>query len=166
MKKRIWSNGYEAIKSIADDTKEENPDLAGDVIWAMADELNEEYFMEDMESLRKEIGDMIIIADLDLWDGHRTAIKEVSGSIADLPSICVGEIMDWYVEDGEMWIDDKHHDGTNRYRIRAWKDGVSRLAKDCFHYILEKGALTEDDIENLTRPLGSVVAKAYGWKED
>ena len=66
-------------------------------------------------------------------------------------------------EDGDFRCDDVHHDGTNHYLYRAFRDGVS---EDQMHDLEDKiylGTASHEDIERITRRLGDEIGKVYGW---
>lgn len=91
--------------------------------------------------------------------------KEIpSGNIRD----CLYSQYDyttWYVDDkGDFRCRDIHHDGTNRYLYRAYKDGISEYQKDRLKEKLYEGTATRADVERVTRRLGDEIGKVYGWE--
>ena len=166
MKDMIWSNGYDAIKEIADDLRCENPEMSEDEAWSCACELNDDYLSDERANLNVRIGDLIVIADLGLWNGRRKAYKVIpNATLADAISVAECDFIDWYVEDGEMKIDDVHHDGTNHYLFRTWKDGIKEFHKGLTLHLIANGFDGKEDLDVDTRPLGADVANVYGWEE-
>ena len=106
----------------------------------------------------------MVIGDLGLWYGRRTGYKEIeSGNIRD----CLYSDTDyttWYVDkDGEFRCDATHHDGTNHYRYRTYRDGVTDEQIEDLKEKLYCGEATEKDIEKVTRRLGDEIGSVYGW---
>ena len=56
-----------------------------------------------------------------------------------------------------------HHDGTNHYLYRVYKDNVSESQKDRLKEKLYEGTATRADIVRITRRLGDDIGKVYGW---
>ena len=108
--------------------------------------------------------DQLVVADLGLWNGRRTGYKEIpSGNIRD----CLYSDYDyttWYVDrNGDFRCDDTHHDGTNHYLYRVYKDNVSQAQKDRLKEKIYNGTATRADIVRVTRRLGDEIGKVYGW---
>lgn len=87
-----------------------------------------------------------------------------SGNIKDcLQSDC--DMNEWYVDKkGDFRCIAVHHDGTNHYLYRAFKDNVTdnqieRLQKKIYY-----GTATRQDISRVTRQLGDDIGAVYGWK--
>ena len=90
--------------------------------------------------------------------------KEIpSGNIRD----CLYSDYDyttWYVDkSGDLRCDDTHHDGTNHYLYRVYKDNVSQAQKDRLKEKIYNGTATRADIVRVTRRLGDEIGKVYGW---
>jgi hypothetical protein len=64
---------------------------------------------------------------------------------------------------GDFRCDDIHHDGTNHYLYRVYKDGVSEYQKDRLKEKLYEGTATRADVTRITRRLGDEIGKVYGW---
>ena len=56
-----------------------------------------------------------------------------------------------------------HHDGTNHYLYRAYKDGVSDTQIENLKEKLYRGIATRADITRVTRRLGDEIAHVYGF---
>ena len=65
---------------------------------------------------------------------------------------------------GDFRCDDIHHDGTNHYLYRVYKDGVSEYQKDRLKEKLYEGTATRADVTRITRRLGDEIGKVYGWE--
>lgn len=168
----IWSSEYDTIEKLEKDIRE-NPDdfVAGyskdDDFWAIACQLNDDYLDDERANLNIDVGeDIIIIADLGLWDGRHQGYKLLhSTNIADCLTGTCGDYVTWFVDDrGDLMCRDCHHDGTNLYLYRAWKPGVGIIAQDNFLEKVRYGKATRKDITRYTRKIGTYVADVYGWK--
>lgn len=71
---------------------------------------------------------------------------------------------EWYVDKyGDLRADAIHHDGTNHYLYRVFKDGVSETQIENLQEKVYRGRATRADITRLTKRLGDDIAKVYGW---
>ena len=108
---------------------------------------------------------ILVIADLGLWYGRRQGYKEIeSGNIRD----CLyddNDYVTWFVDkNGDLRCDSIHHDGTNHYLYRTYKDGVSEEQIENLKWKLYNGQATRKDITRITRRLGDEIGKVYGWE--
>ena len=109
---------------------------------------------------------ILVIADLDLWNGRKMGYREIeSGQLAD----CFEPGRDtltirWYLDrKGDLRCDDTHHDGTNHYLYRVWRDSASETQKDRLKEKICNGIATREDIARITKRVGDVIGKVYGW---
>lgn len=129
---RIWSNADLDYEEWKDWMEEEYPTLSEDERVAMMYEENGHYLEDERLNLDIQLSQpILVVADLGLWNGRRTGYKEIpSGNIRD----CLYSDYDyttWYVDkSGDLRCDDTHHDGTNHYLYRVYKDNVSQAQKD------------------------------------
>ena len=128
-------------------------------------ETNSDYLSDERVNLNIQLSQpIIVIGDLGLWHGRVMGYKEVpSGNIRD----CLyadTDFTEWYVDRyGDLRADAAHHDGTNHYLYRVFKDGVSETQMDNFKAKLSHGRATRADITRLTRRLGDEIAAVYGF---
>lgn len=164
----IWTNDdFDALDDIKKDIMEDNPDLTEEQAMQCAYETRDEYLEDEKTNLNIDVGEeIIIIADLGLWDGRRQAYKLLNKTnIADCFGGTCGDYVTWFVDDrGDLNCIDCHHDGTNLYLYRAWKFGISETQKENFLYKVYRGKATRADITKYTRKIGTYVADVYGWK--
>ena len=163
----IWSNEYDVIESIAKDMMEYDEILEWDHALDQAYEVNAESLDDEKRNLNIDVGEeIIIIADLGLWDGRRSAYKELhKTNIRDCLSGTCGDYVTWFVDDrGDLMCRDIHHDGTNLYTYRAWKPGVSEMQKENLLWKIRGGCAERRDITRVTQRIGNKVADVYGWK--
>ena len=106
---------------------------------------------------------IIVIADLGLWYGRRPAYRLIrSGNIKD----CLYSEYDceWYLDHlGDLRCRATHHDGTNYYLYRVFRDDMSEEQQENFEAKLYEGKATRRDINRYTRRLGDEIADVYGW---
>ena len=161
----IWSNydlDYEDWKA---DLEQEYPELSEDERISLMHEFNSDYLADERCNLNIQLSQpILVVADLGLWNGRRSGYKEIeSGNIRD----CLYSDTDystWYVDRlGDLRCDAIHHDGTNHYLYRTYKDGVRESQIDLLKEKLYRGIATRADITRITRRLGDDIAKVYGF---
>lgn len=145
--------------------KEEYPDATEEQLrdWAY-DSLR--YWYED-EKANLDIdlpNDIVIIADLGLWNGRRVGIRTTSHTnIKDI--LChqengISEIK-IYCDRYNLKADEYHHDGTNHYTYRMVRENrdIGRLVDR----ICRGDKITPQIINYYTESLVGRVNKVYGW---
>lgn len=162
----IWTDDldYDDWKA---DLEEQYPDLTDDERMALMYELNGDYLDDERTNLNIQLSrPILVVGDLGLWHGRRMGYKEISsGNIRD----CLYSERDidsatWYVDkNGDLRCDAVHHDGTNHYLYRTYKDGVSDTQIDNLKENLYRGTATRADITRVTRRLGDEIARVYGF---
>lgn len=160
----IWSSEID-YDDWLEDLESDYPNITEEEKYELVDEINSSYLDDERVNLNVEVGnEIIVLADLGLWDGHHSGYKIIkSGNIADcLYSDC--DYNTWYVEDGEMKCEAIHHDGTNHYTYRTWKAKTSEKQKKDFLNNVYNGTATSDDVSRYTKSIGKAVCKVYGWK--
>lgn len=165
----IWTNYNLNLEDWKADLEAEHPELNEDERYELMYEINDDYLDDERMELNKFLPDsIIVIADLGLWDGRRTAYREISsGNIRDcLYSDC--DYVTWYVdESGDLRCDAAHHDGTNNYLYRVWKNSATEKQRENFRSKLYNGTADTLELERLTDcltdPIGPYIADIYGW---
>ena len=161
----IWSNYGLDYEDWREDLEGEYPSLSENERLFLMYEINSEYLNDERMNLNVQLSQPILmVGDLELWDGQRTGYKEIkSGNIRD----CLYGDTDystWYVDRlGDLRCEAIHHDGTNHYLYRVYKDGVSESQIDLLKEKLCRGTATRADITRVTRRLGDDIAKVYGF---
>jgi len=170
MENVIWSNEYDVIESLEKEILEDPDGFYGvneENVWAVACEQNDEFLEDEKANLNIDVGnDIVIFAILGLWYGKRYASNDIrSGNIADCFGNTSCDYVKWYVDElGDMRCTGTHHDGTNRYLYRAWKDGVSESTKTMLRIKWGEKRATRKDITRYTKRIGDSIANVYGWK--
>lgn len=169
MKKHlIWSNRNLKLEDWEDCLKDWEPEITDEnEKWELVRRWNDEYLDDERANLNVPVAHGIIaIADLGLWDGRRSGYGKMDVfNIRDCLSGTCGDYVTWYVDQlGDLRCEDCHHDGTNYYTYRAWKEGVGESAKENLKTKLYNGTATRRDITRVTRRLGDDIAHVYGWR--
>ncbi len=161
----IWSNYDLDYEDWRDDLEAEYPELTEDQRIALMYEINGDYLNDERVNLDIQLSQpILVIGDLGLWYGRRSGYKEIeSGNIRD----CLYADTDystWYVDRlGDLRCDAIHHDGTDHYLYRAYKDGVRESQIDLLKDKLYRGIATRADVTRITRRLGDDIARVYGF---
>ena len=161
----IWSNYHLDYEDWRDELEAEYPFLSEDERYYKMLEINDSYLDDERVNLNIQLSQpILIIADLGLWTGRHSGYSEIeSGNIRD----CLRSHYDyttWYVDKlGDLRCDDVHHDGTNHYLYRVFKDSASDEQRDNLKNKIYLGTATRADITRVTRRLGDDIGKVYGW---
>ena len=162
----IWSNydlNYEDWRS---DLEAEYPELTEDERYRVMLETNSDYLDDERANLNIQLSQpILLIADLGLWNGRHSGYSEIkSGNIRD----CLCPRYDYttfYVDkDGDLRCDDIHHDGTNHYLYRVYRDNATEEMRDELKNKIYFGVAEQRDIDRVTRRLGDEIGKVYGWE--
>lgn len=125
--------------------------------------ISENWREDERANLDEETGEIVIVADLGLWNGRVAGVKStgehnlnaILGYHGDVDDIEV------YEEDGEVKGAGYHHDGTNYYTFREVVD------EEKWNALAEKIAngesWTKEELDGATKSLSERVNKVYGW---
>lgn len=162
----IWTNYALDYDDWADLLEEDYPNVTDESDqWNIIYERNLEYLDDERINLNIDLGMPIIaIADLGLWDGRKDGYKIIgSGNISD----CLYDSCDydtWYVDElGDLRCDAIHHDGTNHYLYRVFRDGTTPEQMNELEQKVYNGTAKWPDIAKVTTKIGPAIAKVYGW---
>lgn len=172
----IWSSYFE----FSDEVKEDLIDRAGEglsdsTLYDMACEENDWLLDDEKENLKgtAPANGIFAVARLGLWNGSPIAV--LSERLADrlvTAGDCIRSYVDGvsditaYVDEyGDFRINEAHHDGTNCYLFRAWKQDVTEGEKDEVRSAVYYG---EPNAANLiakyTDRMGDAIGQVYGWE--
>lgn len=162
----IWSDIDLNLDDWREGLEELYPNYPEDELYAIMCKSNAENLYDERYNLNIQLSrPILVIADLGLWNGRRSAYKEIeSGNVSDcLYSDC--DACEWYVDEaGDLRCDASHHDGTNHYLYRTYKDDVTDEQIEDLQDKIYNGIATREDIESVTRRLGDEIAEVYGWE--
>ena len=165
-KRVIWSDIDLDLDNWRESLEELYPDYPEDELYAIMCKSNAENLYDERANLNIQLSQpILVIADIGRWNGRFNGYKEIpSGNIKD----CLYSEMDyneWYIDkNGDLKCDAVHHDGTNHYLYRVYKDGVSDYQKENLKEKIYEGRATRSDITRITRRLGDDIADVYGFE--
>ena len=157
-----WRDSYKEyleINGLDDDPNDENK------LYEYMVEANDDYLSDERRNLDIRFSQpIIVIGDLGRWNGRVTGYKMIdSGNIKD----CLysdTDYTEWYVDKyGDLRADAVHHDGTNHYLYRVFKDGVTDTQIENLQDKIYNGKATRADITRVTKRLGDDIAGVYGF---
>lgn len=164
----IWSDDLGELEDWRE-AFEDGEDLSDDELYYRATELNFEFLNDERTRLRDIDLEQpaVIIADLDLWDGHRSAYRcPLASTVGDLlyRSARSTKTDEWYINElGDLCCEEGHHDGVNHYLYRMWKPGTSDRQRMNLLTKIYLGTATRKDITRVTTRIGDKIAAYYGW---
>lgn len=140
---------------------EEINEMTDDDLYNAAVNDNDDWLQSEIFNLDKELdGNIIVIADLHLWNGVRSGYKVIGNNLKNVLTSSVGSSYKVYCDAYNVRAEDAHHDGTNTYMFREIKENVNiDILKDKIY----NGTFTSADISRYTKSLRPYVAKIYGW---
>ena len=161
----IWSDIHLNFEDWRADLEEQYPDLSEDELVQKMYEINSEYLGDERMNLNIQLSQpILVVADIGRWDGRYDGYAEIkTGNIKD----CLYSEMDmceWYVDKyGDLRADAVHHDGTNHYLYRVYKDTATDSQIENLKAKIYDGKATRADITRVTRRLGDEIAAVYGF---
>lgn len=165
----IWQNYSLDLEDYREALLEYAPDASDSELERLMYENNSDALADERLNLKIDVGSEIIcIADIGRWNGRRSGYKRInSSSIADclyLSRDC--DFGEFYVDPAtkDLCCKESHHDGTNHLRYRAFRKGITATQKENLLDAIYSGTVTDDMIAKITKPLGQMIAKVYGWK--
>ena len=163
-KRMIWSNTDLDLKDWTE-LREEYPDYTEEQLTDIMHDTNNGYLDDERCNLNIQCNSEIIaIADIGRWNGRFSGYGIIkSGNVAD----CLYSPYDyaqWYVDrNGEFRSTQIHHDGSNHYYYRTFKDGVEDYEREDLLADIYEGKATQEQIDRLTDKLGPTIGEVYGW---
>lgn len=157
-----WREGYKEYLEANELDLDPNDEHA---IYEWMVETNVEYLSDERMNLDIQLSQpIIVIGDLGRWNGRVMGYKMIeSGNIKD----CLysdTDFTEWYVDRyGDLRADAAHHDGTNYYLYRVFKEGVTESQIERLQEKIYMGKATRADITRVTKRLGDEIGRVYGW---
>ena len=163
----IWGDIDLDFEDWQEDLEVDYPELSEEERYQLMYEINAEYLDDARENLDIQLSQpILVVGDLGLWHGRVSGYREIeSGNIKDcLYSGRDIDMCEWYVDkNGDLRADAVHHDGTNHYLYRVYKDNATENQIDNLKEKLYRGVATRADITRITRRLGDEIANVYGF---
>lgn len=149
----------------------EYDNMSEDELRSLANDLHSDYLEDEKANLSgiEVPNGLILTGSIQRWNGcHYGAL--VPENTPDTIAECLRGFCDcvsyltFYVEDGEFLIREAHHDGTNLYRVRAWKPEIDEDQKDEFWGDFYDGKDIGPQLEDMTFRVGDLIGDVYGWE--
>mgnify|MGYP000927480805 CR=1 FL=1 len=161
----IWGNIHLDLEDWRGDLQADNPDMSEGQLYELMYEINRDYLDDERINLNIQgTQPIIVIADLGRWNGRFQGYKIIqSGNIRD----CLysdTDLTEWYVDKlGDLRAEAIHHDGTNYYLYRTFKDDATTEQIEKLKDKIYCGKVTRKDIARVTKRLGDAIAEVYGF---
>lgn len=161
----IWNNTPD-FDDWKDDLESEYPDCSERELIDLMYDTNNSYLEDERMNLNVDLPqNILVIADLGLWDGRRQGYKQLGNNLSQCFSVCQHDFQEYFVdESGDLCATDVHHDGTNHYTFRMYRKGVTEKQIETLKDKIYAGTAEWADIVKVTRRLGDYAAKVYEWK--
>lgn len=159
MKKVIWSNDLD-LQDFEDYFEEEGITEEDEKYEAMH-ELNDMYYYDELMNLDCQLpGDILVIADLGLWNGRKSGYKVIGNNLNNILKTFCGDYYEVYFDGYNIRAKDTHHDGTNYYEFRLIRpDRNIEVLKEKIY----NDDFSRQDINYYTKSLAPYVKEIYGW---
>ena len=156
-----WRDGYKEWLEI-NDIDDRDPDDEDDIYDWMVN-TNDEYLYDERMNLDHVVeGRILVIANLGLWNGRKSAYKIVeSGNIKDILGFTY-DCAEFYGDGYNIRGTEVHHDGTNHYLYRVIRE--DRNIVNLLNDIWDGKEFTMKKLNYYTKSLYKDVAKVYGWR--
>lgn len=161
----IWSDMSLDLDDWRESLDELYPNYPEDELYDIMVKTNAANLYDERKNLDIQLSQpIIIIGDIGRWNGRVTGYKMIdSGNIKD----CLysdTDYTEWYVDKyGDLRAEAAHHDGTNHYLYRVFKDTATENQVENLKYKLYMGKATRADITRVTKRLGDEIAAVYGF---
>ena len=170
MKRRIiWSNcdlkiddWREAYAEFLEMNEMDDDPENEDAIYDYMVETNADYLDDERMNLDKVVdGRILVIADLGLWYGRRSAYRLIdSQNIKDILEVC-HDYAEFYSDGHNIRGTESHHDGVNFYEFRIVRE--DRNIENLLNDIYEGKAISRKKLNYYTKSLHPEVTCVYGW---
>lgn len=172
MKKHIIWDSAPDFEDWEDDLRAEHPEADEDELYDIMYETNNNYLDDERLNLGgiKVPNGIFAVADLGFWFGRRMGVLppgKIPTSVAGcLKSYTDGdsELTIYVDEEGELRIQEAHHDGTNYYLFRAYRPEVTEGQKESLQELVLSGEAYDSRMRRLTYRLGDLIGDVFGWK--
>lgn len=162
MKYTIWTNKNLNLNDWNDFFIENYPEsnFSDDEKLDIINDMNNDYFDDEKANLDQFIdGDIIVIANLGLWNGRKSGYTILENNLNSIFDVCE-DYNDFYVDNYDVKAECAHHDGTNYYTFRELKPYENH---DNFLAKIYNGTVTQKDITRHTKSLKKYIKSIYGF---
>ena len=104
--------------------------------------------------------DILVIADLGLWDGRKQGYNIIKGNVSNILNVRY-DFAEWYSDGYNIKGVETHHDGTNYYEYRVIRK--NRNIQKLLDAIYNGEKITRKKLNYYTKSLHPYVAQVYGW---
>lgn len=123
---------------------------------------NIDWYEIEKENLDKILdNNILVIADLGLWDGRHSGYKILGKNLNEILNIPYDESITVYTDNKNIKARGHHHDGTNYYIFRKIKP--NRNINNLLEKLYNDEKVSSSMISYYTESLYPEVAKIYGW---
>lgn len=169
----IWSNIDLDFENWKEDLKEDYPDVSDEGLMDIMYETNNFYLSDIISQTDHETNQPIIVfAKIGRWNGKVNAYKVIdtgigTGNLSDCFNDSFksnDEYNEWYVdENNDLKCDGIHHDGSNEYLFRVFKDNFDEEMRDEFcDKLLYGDNFSYENICKATESIGEKVCELCG----
>lgn len=100
-----------------------------------------------------DVNHILIYGTFGRWDGAKPACV-IKDSIVDAFELFTGDDCTMYINDGQLRVENAHHDGTDRFSIYTFREDVD---------VEEKCWETQQEVLKDTMSLVPILVKHFGW---
>ena len=173
MKRIIWESNPEFTQEMLDALRADLVEMEVENAANMTDDEVESYYLEYMNpdyladervNLNRELpGQVLVIADLGLWNGRRQGYRILGDN---LNSVLISHVngqseLSVYGDGYNIRAEEAHHDGTNKYLFRALIPGKN--PQPLLDAIYCGKTITKALLNRYTRSVYPYAAAVYGW---
>lgn len=165
MKKIIYTTEIsdDDLKYAKERLEDQNRSTKEEDVWEEASIQNNFWLQDEKSNLSKLLeGDILVIADLGLWNRRTSGYKIMGNNVKDILSSLPNGEVEFFADtkDKQVKAIQNHHDGTNFVTFREIKPNVN-IQNLCDK--IYNNTATSRDISRYTRSLYPHVASVYGW---
>jgi hypothetical protein len=124
------------------------------------------YLEDEQINLNKTInGNILVIADLGLWDGRKSGYKIINKNNLNAIFNVLGGDYDYfkfYCDRYDVKAELHHHDGTHYLTFREIREGKNTT--NLTDKLYDQEEVTQKEITRYTKSLKPYLKQIYGWK--
>ena len=134
----VWSNMLAGSDADCANRVKADPDYFLGMTEDEVREISQEAYTEDLELIKEEfkkleIGYILITGTVGRWDGPKP-VCSVKPDLNSIFQLFTGDISTLYIEDGQLKIENCHHDGTDRFEVFMFESGFNPKSLELTNY--------------------------------